>query len=210
MATTTNEVVTLESGDLLTRAEFHRRYRLRPDIKKAELVNGVVYVASPLRFEQRAEPTMTVGAWLGLYISLTPGVRGGHDATVLLTDDGEVQPDALLFWGSPRGANVRINDSSYLVGAPELVVEIAASSASYDLHDKLMLYERAGVLEYLVWRTEERAFDWFRLLDGAYVRIAPDAAGLIESSSFPGLRLNVAKLIAGDLAGVLAALGPAA
>lgn len=39
----------LESGDRLTRAEFERRYEAAPEHFKAELIEGVVYVASPVR-----------------------------------------------------------------------------------------------------------------------------------------------------------------
>ena len=35
------EIPPLESGDHLTRHEFERRYQARPDIKKAELIEGV-------------------------------------------------------------------------------------------------------------------------------------------------------------------------
>jgi Uma2 family endonuclease len=83
---------------------------------------------------------------------------------------------------------------------------IAASTASYDLHDKLRAYERAGVLEYVVWRTRDAQIDWFRLHDGRLVRVEPDAKGIVDSEAFPRLRLDVAKMLAGDLAGVLAAL----
>lgn len=97
-------------------------------------------------------------------------------------------------------------EDGYLEGAPELVVEVAASSASYDLHDKLRAYQRAGVQEYIVWRTLDNALDWFELSNGAYVRREPDAQGIIESRIFPGLRLDIIKLLAGDAAGVLTTL----
>jgi Uma2 family endonuclease len=194
----------LESGDRLTRDEFHRRYAERPDIR-AELVKGVVYVASPLRFDDHAEPHSAVMAWLGTYWARTPGVRLGDNATVWLDPENEVQPDAILWRAEPDGP--RLTDDGYIEGAPQLVVEVAASSASYDLHDKKEAYRRTGVREYVVWRTLDRAIDWFRLREGAYVRVEPDERGVIESEAFPGLRLDVAKMLAGDVAGVLAALG---
>ena len=197
MATITESQPTLESGDRLTREEFHRRYCARPDIKKAELVKGVVYVASPTRFTVHAEQHGIMAAWLALYALKTPGVRMGDAATVFMGDDSEVQPDVCLFREPPAGG-LRFTEKGYLAGAPELVVEVAASSASYDLHDKLEVYRRTGVLEYLVWRVLDGAFDWFRLQGEAYVRIEPDDNGVIESMSVPGLRLNVQRLLAGD------------
>jgi Uma2 family endonuclease len=194
--------VVLENGDRLTRAEFHRRYSLRPDIKKAELVQGVVYVSSPVRFRLHSEPTGLILLWLGAYAALVPGVVVAGDGTVLLDEDSEVQPDAVLLRHPGTGGQTRIEDD-YLVGAPELVVEVAASSASYDLHDKRRAYERAGVPEYVVWRTLDQALDWFRLHEGAYQLVQPDVAGLIESTTFPGLRLDVPALLRGDAAAVL-------
>ena len=204
MATRTEAPVSLESGDRLTREEFHRRYSARPDVKKAELVEGVVYVASPVRFDRHAEQHFLVITWLGTYVATTPGLRAGDNSTVFLDGGNEVQPDAFLWRPEPGG--LRLTDDGYIEGAPQLVVEIAASSVSYDLHDKLEAYRRNGVLEYVVWRTLDRAIDWFRLRNGTYVRIEPDADGIVESEQFPGLRLHVLSMLAGDLATVLALL----
>jgi len=204
MTAAADTFVPLESGDRLTRAEFHRRYCARPDIKKAELVEGVVYVASPVRAEQHGEPHFAVVGWLFAYVAATPGVRGADNATVYLDADNEVQPDACLWRDEPDGPHV--DPDGYLEGAPQLVVEVAASSASYDLHEKKEAYRRNGVREYVVWRVLDGALDWFRLQAGAYVLGEPDERGVIESAVFPGLRLDVPKLLAGDLAGVLAEL----
>jgi Uma2 family endonuclease len=194
----------LESGDRLTREEFHRRYCERPDIKKAELVEGVVYVASPVRANAHGQPHAQVVGWLYTYQAKTPGIWLEDNTTVRLDANNEVQPDACLWREEPGGP--RLTEDGYIEGAPQLVVEVAASSASYDLHDKLGAYRRNGVREYVVWRTLDRAIDWFRLRAGEYVRVEPDERGVIESEAFPGLRLDVAKMLAGDAAGVLAEL----
>jgi Uma2 family endonuclease len=204
MATLTLTRPVLESGDRLTREEFHRRYGERPDIKKAELVEGVVYVASPVRASVHGIPHARMMTWLGVYQVKTPGVQLVDNATVQLDANNEVQPDAALWREEPGGP--RLTGDGYLEGAPQLVVEVAASSASYDLHDKLEAYRRTGVGEYVVWRVLDRAIDWFRLRAGEYVRVEPDARGVIESDVFEGLRLHVAKMLAGDGAGVLAEL----
>jgi Uma2 family endonuclease len=195
---------TLESGDRLTRKEFHRRYLASPKIKKAELVEGVVYVASPVG-ARHAEAHGWVVGWLVAYQAQHPELRLHDNATVFLDADNEVQPDACLWRDEPSGP--RLNNDGYLEGAPQIIVEVAVSSASYDLHDKLRAYRRAGVREYIVWRVEDGAIDWCRLHEGAYDQVPPDKNGVIESTVFPGLRLDVAKMLAGDLAGVLALLG---
>jgi Uma2 family endonuclease len=197
--------VVLESGDHLTREEFHRRYCARPDLKKAELIEGVVYVASPVRHTLHGKPHGMVVMWLGTYQLGVPGLEMGDNETVYLDDDNEPQPDVALWREEPGGAH--LDEEGYVVGAPQLVVEVAASSASIDLHAKLRAYERNGVLEYIVWRTLDEAIDWFRLQDGGFIPVQPDERGIIESTSFPGLRLNIPKMLAGDLRGVLAELG---
>jgi Uma2 family endonuclease len=136
-----------------------------------------------------------------------PELRLGDNATVFLDGKNEYQPDAFLWRDEPGGP--RLTQDGYIDGAPRLVIEGAASSASYDLHEKKDVYRRNGVREYLVWRTLDGALDWFELRDGAYVPRQPDADGVIESNQLPGLRLHVPSLLAGDAAGVLAALGPA-
>jgi Uma2 family endonuclease len=209
MARVVQPFVPLESGDRLTRAEFHARYCARPDIKRAELVQGVVYVPSPTRFSFHGEQHGFVMGWLGFYVARHPEVRLAVEPTVYLSEDDEVQPDAVLFHPGREGGGVRITEDGYLEGAPDLIVEVAASSASYDLHDKLESYRRAGVREYLVWRVLDRQFDWLCLRGTAYARLQPDDRGIITSEVFPGLRLNVPAILLGDLAAVIDTLASA-
>ncbi|GCL41971.1 hypothetical protein NIES80_16720 [Dolichospermum planctonicum] len=150
----------LENGDKLTRHEFERRYHAMPNLKKAELIEGVVYVASPLRIKSHGEPHAYIMTWLGVYKAATPGIGFADNATVLIDTDNEPQPDALL--RIETGGQSRINKDDYVEGAPELIVEIAASSASYDVHEKLKVYRRNQVQEYLIWRVYDHQFDWFR------------------------------------------------
>lgn len=193
----------LESGDHLTPARFHRRYCERPDIHQAELIEGVVYVASPVRMIH-GEPHGQIITWLNVYRAGRPGLRVGDNVTVFLDADNEVQPAAFLWREEPGGP--RLTKDGYLEGAPQLVVEIAASSASYDLHENRRVYRRNGVGEYVVGRVMDGAIDWFRLREGDYELVEPDERGVIESSIFPGLRLHMQKLLHDDLAGVLAEL----
>jgi len=194
----------LENGDKLTRWEFERRYQGMPHLKKAELIEGIVYMASPLRFESHAEPHANIIGWLALYKAATPGVRLCDNATVRLDIDNEPQPDALL--RIEKGGQSIISQDDYVEGAPELIVEIAASSASYDVHQKLNVYRRNQVQEYLVWRFYEREFDWFRLQAGEYIKLEPDSDGIMRSQIFPGLWLDKNALLMGDLGKVLVIL----
>jgi Uma2 family endonuclease len=196
----------LENGDRLTRTEFERRYNAMPNIKKAELIEGIVYMASPLRFEPHAEPHGFVMTWLGTYQVFTPGVRLGDSPTVRLDLDNEPQPDAVLLIDPAAGGQSRLSQDGYIAGAPELVVEIAASSASLDLRDKKRVYRRNGVREYIVWQVFEQKLDWFSLQAEDYVSLAPDKIGVIHSQIFPGLWLAVTDLLTGNMRTVLSVL----
>ncbi|MDD9981126.1 MAG: Uma2 family endonuclease [Gammaproteobacteria bacterium] len=197
----------LENGDRLTRREFERRYAARPDIKKAELIEGVVHMPSPVRFASHGEPHSWILTWLGTYCASTPGVRVADNTTVRLDSNNEPQPDALLRIEPEAGGRSRLSGDDYVEGAPELIVEVASSSAAYDLHDKLRAYLRNGVREYVVWRVYDEALDWFVLKDGDYMPLALDTTGgVIRSEVFPGLRLAVDALLVGDVARVLAVL----
>ncbi len=198
------EILPLESGDRLTCHEFERRYEAMSQLKKAELIEGVVYMASAVRAKRHGQPHAAIMAWLGAYWIETPGVDLLDNTTVRLDEDNEPQPDAML--RIDVGGQSRISDDDYVEGAPELIVEIAASSASYDLHDKLKVYRRHRVQEYLVWRVYNQKFDWFRLNQGEYILVEPNADGVICSEIFPGLWLAVSALLEGKLAEVIAGL----
>ncbi|MBE9040726.1 Uma2 family endonuclease [Oscillatoriales cyanobacterium LEGE 11467] len=197
------ELPPLENGDRLTRLEFERRYRAMPQVKKAELIEGLVFMSSPVRHRKHGQPHACIMGWLGTYFAATPGIDISDNATVRLDSDNEVQPDALLRIEVGGQSHIS-DDDDYIEGAPELIVEIAESSASYDLHEKLKVYRRNQVQEYLVWQVYDRAFDWFRLREGKYDRLQPDEMGIVRSEVFPGLWLAVTSLLEGDLARVLA------
>ena len=199
---TTSEIPPLVAGDRLTRDEFHRRYMAMPHVNKAELIEGVVYMPSPVSFEGHAAPQVKFVTWLGTYEAFTRGVQAGDNGTLRLDLDNEPQPDAFLRIAPEYDGQSKTVDD-YVDGAPELVAEIAASSASYDLHDKLNVYRRNGVKEYVVCRVWDRAIDWFVLRSGRYEAVAVNSDGLFQSETFPGLWLDAAAMLRGDLAQVL-------
>lgn len=196
----------LVAGDRLTRDEFERRYDAMPGLKKAELIEGVVYMPSPVRCGAHGDPHALLVVWLGHYWVATPAVQVLVETTVRLDLDNEPQPDAMLRIRPAAGGQSRTSADDYVEGAPELAAEVTASTASYDLHDKLRAYRRNGVREYVVWRTLDQALDWFALRGGRYEPLVPDADGLLRSEVFPGLWLDAAALLRGDLARVVSAL----
>jgi Uma2 family endonuclease len=191
----------LENGDRLTRAEFERRYDAMTELKKAELIERVVYVGSPVSHERHGKPHFRLIGWLDRYATATPGVDGGDNSSLRLDLDNMPQPDAFLYIVPASGGRIRISEDDYVEGAPELIAEVASSSVSYDLHDKLRVYRRNGVREYVVWRVQDRTIDWFVLREGAYERL-PLEDGIYRSETFPGLWLDVAALIGADRARV--------
>ncbi|HXP59840.1 MAG TPA: Uma2 family endonuclease [Dongiaceae bacterium] len=196
----------LEPGDRLSRSEFERRYERMPLLKKAELIEGTVYMPSPVRATKHAKPHARLATWLGEYEAETPGVEFFANSTVRLDLENEPQPDLVLIKTPAKGGQTRISDDDYLEGAPELAVEIVGSSQAYDLHQKRGAYRRNGVREYLAWITVENYVVWWELREEEYQEIAPTEDGVVRSEVFPGLWLDTAALLRGDLKGVLATL----
>jgi Uma2 family endonuclease len=188
----------LENGDRLTREEFERRYDAMPHVKKAELLDGVVHMPSPVRHRSHARPHSRLNAWLSPYADATPGVEGGDNGTIRLHPIHEPQPDNYLLISPDHGGQARISEDDYVELAPELVAEVSASTVSIDLNKKKEVYLNAGVQEYVVWRVLDNAVDWFVSRGDQFVSLAPGPDGLLRSEVFPGLWLDVAALLRGD------------
>jgi Uma2 family endonuclease len=194
----------LKDGDRLTRAEFERRYMAMPDLKKAELIEGVVHVASPVRQRFHGRQHSHLNFWLCAYEGRTPGVEVSDNSTIRLDLKNMPQPDCLLFVQPEHGGRVRIDADGYIEGAPDLVAEVAASTTGYDLGTKLEAFRRNGVREYVVWRVFDRRIDWFVNRENGFELLLPDADGIQRSTVYPGLWLDPAALVRGDVNAVLA------
>jgi Uma2 family endonuclease len=175
-------------------------------LKKAELVEGTVYMPSPVRAKNHAFPHSHLATWLGTYAAETICVQCGDNSTVRLDLDNEPQPDLVLIKAPEKGGQVRVTEDDYLEGAPELAVEIVGSSSAYDLHQKKGAYRRNGICEYLAWITGEQRIVWWQLVEGEYHEIVPAGDGLLKSGVFPGLWLDPKALLLGDMKTVLASL----
>ncbi len=197
-----DSVPPLENGDKLDRIEFERRYNAMPEINKAQLIEGVVYMPSPVRHYRHGNPHFNLITWLGMYVMSTPGVEGGDNGTLRLDMENEPQPDAYLIVLPSHGGKVVLDEDDYITGGPELVAEVSASRVSIDLNAKRRAYCRNGILEYVVWRVNDGEIDWFILRDGNYDRLPRDAAGIYRSEALPGLCLDPASLVNGDLLAV--------
>jgi Uma2 family endonuclease len=195
----------LREGDRLTRDEFECRYAAMPHVKKAELINGVVYITRTVRLRGHAQPHSRLGGWLGLYEAATPGVQGSINGSHRLDSATEPQPDLTLLIDPARGGQARISGDGFVEGAPELAGEIADDgSASLDLGQKLLAYQQNRVCEYVVWHVPDRHIHWFVLRGERYGPLPPDGAGVFRSEVFPGLWLDAPALLRGDLAAVQA------
>jgi Uma2 family endonuclease len=197
----------LQNGDRLTRVEFERRWEATPGLKRAELIEGIVYVPATirgdicyapatLREDQHGEPLFRLLGWLWTYHSHTPGIIGSIHASTRVDNDNMPQPDAYFRLPPQLGSTARLEDG-YIAGAPDLIVEVSASSVSIDMHLKFDLYRRSGVREYIVWRVLDEQLDWFVLREGNYEPLSPDAEGWLKSPLFPGLWLQPQVLLYG-------------
>jgi Uma2 family endonuclease len=194
----------LHTGDRLTRDEFHRRYSVHPHLS-AELLEGVVYVSSPL-YTAHIEPHSRINFWAVGYQGGTPGIRVADNTSIQLDAFNEVQPDVCLWVGETHGGRVHVTAQGLLEGAPEFIIEIASSSAAYDLHDKLEVYRRNGVQEYLVLLAHEQTTVWYRLHGDLYRTVEPDRDGVLRSKALPGLWFHPEHFWTGDVFGLLSVL----
>ena len=204
MTTVEKRVPPLVAGDYLSTDEFLRRWEAMPSIWRAELINGVVYMPSPLS-RGHGVTDRKVSTWLGVYEASTPGCEGSANDTWLMGGRNVPQPDNSL-WILPEFGGRSGMKGKYAAGGPEFLAETCVSSAAYDLNQKLHVYEKAGVQEYLAVLMQEQEVRWHRLVDGSFQVVPPSADGIYRSEVFPGLWLDAAALLSGDLAQVLAAL----
>jgi Uma2 family endonuclease len=195
----------LESGDRLDQPTFHERYLAMPPGTRAELIGGIVHMPSPLK-RPHGRMHYQIIRWVGDYEDATAGVETLDSATNILGPENEPQPDVCLRILPDRGGQTSEKDE-YIVGAPELIVEVASSSESIDLHAKKADYERYGAREYLVVALRQQRVFWLVNQNDAFVDLAPGTDGILRSRVFPGLWLDPAALLAGDLARVRAVLG---
>jgi Uma2 family endonuclease len=193
----------LVTGDQMTREEFHRIYARTPEDFHAELIGGIVYVPSPLKRQHGSHHLLLGGLFLA-YAARTPGVEAGDNTTVLLGEDSEPQPDLYLRLLPESGGQSRTTDDDYILGAPELVAEIAHSSRAIDLHAKKNDYTRHGVHEYLVVSLRERRLWWFDLRAGRELEAGED--GIVRLATAPGLWIDTATLFTNDYARLMVVL----
>ncbi|MBV7336642.1 Uma2 family endonuclease [Chloroflexi bacterium TSY] len=203
MSSSSNGTPPLLPGDFLTRSEFERRYHAHPEIKKAELIEGIVYMPSPVNAKLHGDPHFDLITWLGVYGASITGLRGSDNATLRLDNLNDPQPDALLRLEPAQGGQSRLDEDGYLEGPVEFVLEIAASSVSYDMNQKKQVYARHGIQEYLVVLTHEQRVVWFVLRDSGYEELLPNDDGILRSEIFPGLWLQPSAIWDHDLATIL-------
>ena len=203
MATVEQETPPLTAGMKLTRMEFLRIWEMHPEITRAELIGGIVYMPSPLSLEHGYSDD-DVGGWLFTYRVNTPGTDGGSNATTMLLEDSP-QPDRHLRIMPECGGKSWV-EGKFLAGPAELMAEVCLASTSYHLNQKYDLYEAASVQEYLAVLMYEQEIRWHNLVNGRYQILPPDADGILRSRAFPGLWLDGRALLQRDMQRVRAKL----
>jgi Uma2 family endonuclease len=196
----------LENGERLDQKTFHTRYLKTPERFRAELVEGIVYVTASTVTNRHGRALARFSGWLFCYCAATPGTEGQNGATTILGDASETQPDSALLILSEYGGQSRDGEDDYSYGAPELLIEVALSSRSIDLHAKFRDYERAGVREYLVYDLRKQIIHWFVLQAGRFESLVRDPDGLFRSRVFPGLWLDPDAFLRKDHRGLIVAL----
>jgi hypothetical protein len=194
----------LENGDRLDQKTFHERYEAMPPDVHAELIGGIVYMASPQR-KRHGVSQATILWWLGHYSIATPGTEVMANPTSILGPDSEPEPDSCLAILPEYGGQTE-EKKGYVFGAPELSAEVAWSSESIDLHTKKDDYEKAGVREYIVAAIRQQQVFWFLRKRGKFRDLPPGADGVFRSEVFPGLWLDPVAFLTSDRKHLLAVL----
>jgi len=141
-------------------------------------------MSSPLK-RPHGKMHMHVSRWLLDYEEATPGTESFNNATVILGKEGEPQPDLCLLISKADKGQTREEDE-YIVGSPELIVEIASSTESIDLHRKLRDYQKAKVREYVVVVTRQARVFWFVSRESQFEDLPLGTDGIYRSETFPG------------------------
>jgi Uma2 family endonuclease len=200
-----NKLPPLQNGDHLDQKTFHARYEAMPEDCRAELIGGIVYMASPQKIPHSQAQQLVV-RWLDEYTEATPGTNSLLNNTQILGPESEPEPDACLFINPENGGQVYVDKDLYLHGAPELIVEVSWATESIDLNRKKLDYQQAGVREYVVLALRMQQVFWFVRTRGKYKEVALPKDGLFRSREFPGLWLDAEGLLANDRQRVLSAL----
>jgi Uma2 family endonuclease len=195
----------LENGDQLDQPTFHARYQAMPEDCRAELIGGIVYMASPQKIPH-SETQLLVARWLDEYAEATPGTKALLNNTQILGPESEPEPDVCLFITPESGGRVYVDEEEYLHGAPELIVEVSSSTESIDLHRKKFDYQKAGVREYVVLALRMQQVFWFVRQRGKYKEVPLPGDGIFRSRIFSGLCLDAEAMLRCQRQGVLAAL----
>jgi Uma2 family endonuclease len=195
----------LENGDHLDQPTFHARYQAMPENCRAELIGGIVYMASPQK-APHSDGQRLLTRWLDEYVEATPGTNALVNNTQILGPDSEPEPDGCLFILPEYGGQVFLDEHDYLNGPPDLIVEVSSATESIDLNRKKLDYEKAGVREYVVLALRMQRVFWFVRQRGRYREVPLPADGIFRSRVFPGLWLDAEAILANDRRRVLAAL----
>jgi Uma2 family endonuclease len=187
---------TLVEGLRLDQPTFHALYEAMPPGTRAELIDGVVYMPSPVGLKH-GEAQVPVLVWLSYYAEQAPGLQVMDNASTILGWKSEPQPDGLLRilpeWGGRSW-----DEGGFVHGAPELVAEVSKATRYVDLGPKKADYERAGVQEYVVRAIDPDEVFWFGQEQGELVQRPIGDDGLYRSTVFPGLWLDPVALLRGD------------
>ena len=194
-----------DNGDEMDQPTFHALYETTPEGFRAELIEGVVYFKMPVQLNH-GRPQAKMATWISIYSAETPETDVGVAPTLKLGLTSEPEPDACLFLSPEGGGNCEIDEEDYLLGPPELVVEIANTTKATDLGRKKRDYERAGVKEYIVVMPSELKVIWFHRQKDRFVNLLPSSDGCIRSICFPGLWLKSDEVFSKSASAILRTL----
>jgi len=187
----------LENGDRRSQADFRHLRLSCHDGEDFELIWGEVFRTTPCVARDPDVLPLLAGVFRP-YRDATRGIALERHPTTILGVDTEVRPVLLLLYSSAAGGSSRYDEEGNVTGPPEMVVEVANSTRSLEMHAKLWAYRESGVREYLVLCVEEREIHWSHFPSKRELK--PDKAGVWKSRVFPGLWVDGPALFDEDAA----------
>lgn len=170
-------------------------YLTWPDDERWEIIDGEAYAMTPAPTTTHQRIIGNIFTRVDQFFRGKPCVPFIAPTDVVLDDRNIVQPDILVVCEPSKITQKNIQ------GAPDLVIEILSPSTSVkDRREKKLLYERFGVLEYIIIDPFGEAAERFALIEGRYA--ASDIVNwdeVLKSTAFPELHLQLWEVFGKEL-----------
>ena len=171
-------------------------YALVPDRQKADLLDGVIYVASPDTYHGDQYTNFLARLLAGFCEARDLGKVFGSRFAFRLSPHRCPEPDVAVVLAS----RLHLVDDHGMTGGPDVAVEVVSrDSRTRDYRDKRRIYEESGVSEYWLVDPIKGRADFLVLEAGKYQSAVLDDGSIFRSRVLPGFFLDGRWLFGEDL-----------